>query len=485
MVSTFCHTGSVRLDFIWSRYGAVPPVQLMVTTTPLTARLVITSGPAPGIYCGSGWLTTGPRTKGFEKDLAAYTGASYCVAVNSCTAALHLALEAAGVSAGDEVITSPITFASTANVIVHRGARPVFVDVEPDTFNIDPSCIERAVTPRTRALIPVDFAGQPCDLDAVMSIGARHGLPVIEDAAHSIGAGYKGRRVGGIADMTCFSFYATKNITSGEGGALTPNRQEWADRIAVMALHGISRDAWKRYGSEGYRHWDIIAPGYKYNMFDLQAALVTLKAERGDMASPERPIRCSERGGGLSLATVRLRFHRFSLSHTSLAMTQRSIEGDTEAKRKLVALLSTSLRALPQTARGRRRLYQRGRRGSRRSSRGRPRSSRGRASFTVKARPSSSCPCSPAMAARAAVSSGISTKPKPRGRPVSRSVMIRTVSTVPYDAKRSRSVCSVVVNARGSYWIPGSSVAKFCVTACFYRLSTRAVTDAASLEKAF
>ena len=230
----------------------------------------------------SGWLTTGPRTKGFERDLAAYTGASYCVAVNSCTAALHLALEAAGVGAGDEVITSPITFASTANVIVHRGARPVFVDVEPDTFNIDPARIERAVTPHTKALIPVDFAGQPCDLDAVMSIGARHGLPVIEDAAHSIGAGYKGRRVGGIADMTCFSFYATKNITSGEGGALTTNRQEWADRIAVMALHGISRDAWKRYGAEGYRHWDIIAPGYKYNMFDLQAALVRSQFDKID-----------------------------------------------------------------------------------------------------------------------------------------------------------------------------------------------------------
>jgi dTDP-4-amino-4,6-dideoxygalactose transaminase len=222
----------------------------------------------------SGWLTTGPKTKGFEKDLAAYAGASHCVAVNSCTAALHLGLEAVGVAAGDEVITSPITFASTANVIVHRGARPVFVDVEPDTLNIDPAAIERAITPRTRALIPVDFAGHPCDLDEVMAIGARHRLPVIEDAAHSIGAAYKGRRVGGVADMTCFSFYATKNITSGEGGALTTNRQEWADRIAIMALHGISRDAWKRYGSEGYRHWDIIAPGYKYNMFDLQAALV-------------------------------------------------------------------------------------------------------------------------------------------------------------------------------------------------------------------
>jgi len=222
----------------------------------------------------SGWLTTGPRTRSFEQELASYTGAAHCVAVNSCTAALHLALEAVGVGIGHEVITSPITFASTANVIVHSGARPVFVDVERDTLNIDAAAVDAAVTPRTRAVIPVDFAGQPCDLDAIMAVGARHGLPVIEDAAHAIGAAYKGRRIGGIADATCFSFYATKNITSGEGGALTTNRADWADRIAVMALHGISRDAWKRYGKNGYRHWDIVAPGYKYNMFDLQAALV-------------------------------------------------------------------------------------------------------------------------------------------------------------------------------------------------------------------
>ena len=222
----------------------------------------------------SGWLTTGPRTKSFEQELAAYTGSKRCVAVNSCTAALHLALEASGVGPGDEVITAPITFASTANVIVHRGARPVFVDVEPDTLNIDATAIEASITPRTKAVIPVDFAGHPCELDAIMSLGARLGLTVIEDAAHAIGAEYKGRRVGGLADMTCFSFYATKNITSGEGGALTTNHQERADRIGIMALHGISRDAWKRYGTDGYRHWDIIAPGYKYNMFDLQAALV-------------------------------------------------------------------------------------------------------------------------------------------------------------------------------------------------------------------
>ena len=222
----------------------------------------------------SGWITTGPRTKAFERSLAEYVGASRAVGVNSCTAALHLALEAIGVGPGDEVVTSPITFASTANVIVHRGATPVFVDVERDTMNIDVNRVDAAITPRTKAVVPVDFAGQPVDLDAIMACVRHHRIVAIEDAAHSIGAEYRGRRVGGIADMTAFSFYATKNITSAEGGALTTNNPEWADRIALMALHGISRDAWKRYGTEGYKHWDIIYPGYKYNMFDIQAALV-------------------------------------------------------------------------------------------------------------------------------------------------------------------------------------------------------------------
>ncbi len=228
----------------------------------------------------SGWITTGPKTKAFEKALAAYVDAQHCVAVNSCTAALHLALEVIGVENGDEVITSPITFASTANVIVHRRARPVFVDVEPDTLNIDANLLEAAITPRTRAIIPVHFAGQPCDMTAICEIANRYGLVVIEDAAHAIGAEYHGQKIGSISDMTCFSFYATKNITSGEGGALTTNNPEWAEKIAIMSLHGISRDAWKRYSVAGYRHWDIIYPGYKYNMFDLQAALALPQLER-------------------------------------------------------------------------------------------------------------------------------------------------------------------------------------------------------------
>jgi dTDP-4-amino-4,6-dideoxygalactose transaminase len=222
----------------------------------------------------SGWLTTGPKTKQFERDLAAYVGANHAVAVNSCTAALHLALEATGVGPGDEVITTPMTFAATANVICHQGARPVFVDIEPDTANIDVSLIEAALTPKTKVLMPVDFAGQPPDMDAIMAIAAARGLRVIEDGAHSIGASYKDRRIGSVADMTAFSFYATKNITSGEGGALVTNNPEWAERAAIMSLHGISRDAWRRHSEPGYQHWDIIAPGFKYNMFDIQAALL-------------------------------------------------------------------------------------------------------------------------------------------------------------------------------------------------------------------
>lgn len=231
----------------------------------------------------SGWLTTGPKTKLFEKQIAEYVGAAHCVALNSCTAALHLALLAVGVGPGDEVITSPITFASTANVIVHCGATPVFADVEPDTFNMDPERFAAAITPKTRAVIPVHLFGQACDMDAINTIARRHGIAVIEDAAHAIGTEYLGQRVGGSGNLTAFSFYATKNITSGgEGGALTTNDAALAERLAIMSLHGISKDAWKRYSTSGYKHWDIIYPGYKYNMFDLQAAIAIPQLARID-----------------------------------------------------------------------------------------------------------------------------------------------------------------------------------------------------------
>ena len=220
----------------------------------------------------SGWLTTGPRTKGFEKDLAAYAGAAYCVGVNSCTAALHLALEAVGVGSGDEVITSPITFASTANVIVHRGARPVFVDVEPDTFNINPGGIEAALTPRTKALIPVDFAGQPCDLDAIMGIGVRHGLPVIEDAAHALGAEYRGRRLGTLADLTTFSFHPVKHVTTGEGGLVTTASDEMNARLRRFRNHGLETEFKVRH-EKGDEYTPMVDLGYNYRLTDVACAL--------------------------------------------------------------------------------------------------------------------------------------------------------------------------------------------------------------------
>lgn len=221
----------------------------------------------------SGWLTMGPKTITFEEQIAAYTGAKYAVAVNSCTAALHLSLLAYGIGPGDEVITSPYTFASTGNVIVHSGARPVFADIQRDTFNIDPEKINEAITPKTKAIIPVHFAGQPCDMKEIQEIADDHNLVVIEDAAHAIGAEYHGKKIGSLSDATCFSFYATKNMTTGEGGAVTTDDQKIADKMRILRLHGISKDAWKRYSAQGSWYYEIEECGWKYNMTDIQAAL--------------------------------------------------------------------------------------------------------------------------------------------------------------------------------------------------------------------
>lgn len=221
----------------------------------------------------SGWIGMGPRTLQFERDFAAYVGARHAIAVNSCTAALHLGLIAAGVGPGDEVITTPMTFAASANVVVHQGATPVFVDIERHTQNIDPSKIAAKITPRTKAIVPVDMLGRPADLDPIVSIAREHGLTVVEDAAHAAEARYRGRNIGTISDFTAFSFYATKNITTGEGGMLTTNHDDAADRLRLLRLHGISKDAWKRYSAEGYSPYETIEPGYKYNMLDITAAL--------------------------------------------------------------------------------------------------------------------------------------------------------------------------------------------------------------------
>jgi dTDP-4-amino-4,6-dideoxygalactose transaminase len=221
----------------------------------------------------SGWVTTGPKTRQFEAEFAALVGAKHAIAVNSCTAAMHLALEAIGLQRGDEVITSPYTFAATAEVVRYFDARPVFVDVDADTFNMRSDLIEAAITARTRAILPIHIAGLPADLDSIHEVASRHGLPVIEDAAHAFPALYKNRMIGGVSDFTCFSFYATKTITTGEGGMICTNKDKWAERCRIMALHGISKDAWKRYTAEGSWSYEIIAPGYKYNMTDIAAAM--------------------------------------------------------------------------------------------------------------------------------------------------------------------------------------------------------------------
>ena len=221
----------------------------------------------------SGWLGTGPKVARFEREFAAYKGVDHTAAVNSCTAALHLSMLAAGLGPGDEVITSAQTFCATVNAIIHSGATPVLADVDPVTMNIDPADIERRITPRTRALVPVHFAGRPCDMDAIMDLAGRHSLKVIEDCAHAIETEYKGRKAGTFGDFGCFSFYVTKNVVTGEGGMVIAKREEDIARIKVLALHGMSKDAWSRFGDAGYKHYYVTECGFKYNMMDIQAAI--------------------------------------------------------------------------------------------------------------------------------------------------------------------------------------------------------------------
>lgn len=231
----------------------------------------------------SGWLTTGPRTHEFEGRFADYIGCKHAIGLNSCTAGLHLSLVSLGIGPGDEVITTPITFAATANVIVHQGAKPVFVDVDAENLNMDASQIESHISDKTKVIMPVHLFGHPCEMDAILRIARKYNLAVVEDAAHAIESQYHGRKVGKLGDLTSFSFYATKNITTGEGGMVTTNRDDLADKIRILSLHGISADAWRRHGGGEYVHWDVIYPGYKYNMFDIQAALGLHQLKKIDM----------------------------------------------------------------------------------------------------------------------------------------------------------------------------------------------------------
>ena len=229
----------------------------------------------------SGWWAKGPRTIAFEKKFAEYVGAKHCIGLNSCTAALHLALAASGIGPGDEVITTPLTFAASANTILHVGATPVFADIDPDTGLIDIDEVEKKITKKTKAIVPVHYSGLAADLDRLHALCDAHGLFLSEDAAHAVETRYKGKLIGSSPKgAVSYSFYATKNLACGEGGALITDDDELAQRARVLSCHGMSAGAWNRYGKEGSWRYDIEEPGYKYNMFDIQAALATVQLER-------------------------------------------------------------------------------------------------------------------------------------------------------------------------------------------------------------
>jgi len=221
----------------------------------------------------SGWISTGQKVAQFEGLFKGYIGSKYALALNSCTAGLHLSMLVAGLKPGDEVITTPMTFAATANAILHTGAQPVFVDIEQCSMNINPELIAEKLSPKTKAILPVHLCGRPCNMDPIMEIARRNNLLVIEDAAHAIEAAYKGKKIGTIGEMTVFSFYVTKNLVTGEGGMVTTNNEDYAEKIQTYGLHGMSKGAWRRYSDEGFKHYQIIYPGFKYNMLDIQAAM--------------------------------------------------------------------------------------------------------------------------------------------------------------------------------------------------------------------
>ncbi len=228
------------------------------------------------------WIGTGPKVQEFERDFAAYKGAKHAVALNSCTAALQLAMLAAGVRPGDEVITTPMTFCATVNSIIHCGATPVLADCDRRTMNILPEEIEKKITPRTKAILPVHFGGRCCDMDPILTIARRHGLLLVEDCAHAIESEYHGRKAGTFGNLACFSFYVTKNVVTGEGGMVITEDDRRASRIKILGLHGMSKDAWKRFSDTGYKHYQVIEAGYKYNMMDIQAAMGIHQLRRVD-----------------------------------------------------------------------------------------------------------------------------------------------------------------------------------------------------------
>lgn len=255
----------------------------------------------------SGWITTGPKVKRFEDDFKAYTGAAHAVPLSSATAGLHLTLLALKIGPGDEVITTPMTFASTVSMIILTGATPVLADIEPGTLNIDVAEIRKRISPRTRAVIPVHFAGQPCDMDPILDLAKEHGLVVIEDAAHAVGTEYKGKKIGTFDTVSIFSFHPNKNITTGEGGMVCTPDESLAEEISLLKFHGMSREAWKRFAAAGTPNYEIMLPGFKYNMMDIQAAIGIHQIPRLDGFIDRRTEiaeRYSQAFDGLSELTV-------------------------------------------------------------------------------------------------------------------------------------------------------------------------------------
>lgn len=221
----------------------------------------------------SGWIGTGPKVRQFENDFAFFKGSQHAIALNSCTAALHLSMFAAGIGDGDEVITTPMTFCATINAIIHCGAKPVLADCDRETMNILPDEIEKKITSKTKAILPVHFAGRSCEMDAIQELARKYDLFLIEDCAHAIETEYHGKKAGTFGDIGCFSFYVTKNVVTGEGGMIITDDDRFAERIKILGLHGMSKDAWKRFSDDGYKHYQVIHAGYKYNMMDIQAAM--------------------------------------------------------------------------------------------------------------------------------------------------------------------------------------------------------------------
>lgn len=283
----------------------------------------------------SDWITTGPKTKRFEAELASYLGAPGIVALNSCTAGLHVGLLALGIGPGDEVLVPAITFCATANVVEHVGAKPVLVDVLPGTLCMDPEAAARAVTPRTRAIMPVHYAGHPADLDSLFALGERHGLKILEDAAHAIPTSYKGVRVGSRSNLAAFSFYATKNLTTVEGGCLTGD-PALVERARIIGHHGMNRDAWKRFDKSGSWYYEVVLPGFKYNMTDVQAAIGLRQLERlegfqarrrqvvqayyngfKDVESLQLPVELAEAESSWHLYVIRLNLGHLSIDRNS------------------------------------------------------------------------------------------------------------------------------------------------------------------------